>query len=66
MEMTMISDDFDPLAYVTAACPSVGLKLSPARLAEIAEAFALVVRVGRPALEMEVPAEAEPAPVFSA
>jgi hypothetical protein len=59
-------DHFDPLAYVTAAAPTVGLQLSPERLATLAEAFALVVRVGAPALNMDVPDDAEPAPVFVA
>ena len=56
--------DSDPLAYVTAAAPLVGLHLSPARLAEVAAAFALVQRFAAPALEYDLPAEAEPAPVF--
>jgi hypothetical protein len=60
------TEGFDPLAYVTAVAPAVGLSLPPARLAELAEAFALVVRVGSPALSLAVPAEAEPAPVFVA
>jgi hypothetical protein len=55
---------FDALAYVTAACPAVGLDLPPERLAELAAAFSLVVRVGGPALNFEVDAAAEPAPVF--
>ncbi len=59
-------DSFDPLAYVTATCPAVGLALPPARLAELAEAFALVVRVGLPALQFEVDPAEEPAPVFVA
>jgi len=55
---------FDALAYVTAACPAVGLELPPARLEELAAAFTLVMRVGMPALMFEVDAAAEPAPVF--
>lgn len=55
---------FDALAYVTAACPAVGLELPPERLAELAEAFSLVVRVGTPALGFQVDAAFEPAPVF--
>lgn len=62
----MFDENLDPLAYVTAVCPAVGFHLSPERLAELADAFALVVRVGMPALKMDVPAEAEPAPVFVA
>lgn len=65
--MPMIdADHFDPLAYVTAMAPAVGFQLSAERLAELAVAFALVMRVGAPALELDVPAEAEPAPVFVA
>ena len=59
-------DTFDALAYVTAACPAMGLSLPPDRLAELAEAFALVVRVGAPALSLDVPADVEPAPIFVA
>jgi hypothetical protein len=55
---------FDALAYVTAACPAVGLELPPERLAELAEAFSLVVRVATPALNFVVDEAAEPAPVF--
>jgi hypothetical protein len=63
--MAMIDQDrFDALAYVTAACPAVGLNLPPERLAELAEAFSLVLKVGMPALQAEVAAHAEPAPVF--
>jgi hypothetical protein len=62
----MITDDFDPLAYVTAVAPAMGLQFSPERLADLAAAFALVVRVGTPALLHQVPADAEPAPVFVA
>lgn len=57
---------FDPLAYVTAVCPAMGFDLSPERLAELAEAFALVVRVATPALTCKVDIHAEPAPVFVA
>lgn len=58
--------NFDALAYVTAVAPSVGLNLPAARLAELAEAFTLVMAVGAPALAMDVLADAEPAPVFVA
>jgi hypothetical protein len=58
-------DEFDPLAHVIAAAPAVGLKFTPERAAEIAAAFALVLRVGAPALEYEVPEGTEPAPVFA-
>jgi glycine cleavage system regulatory protein len=60
------TETFDPLAYVTAAAPAVGLRLTEAHLAELAEAFALVVRIGGPAFAMAVPADVEPAPVFVA
>ena len=59
-------DRFDALAYVTAVAPAIGFDLPPDRLAELAEAFALVVRVGMPALAQAVPGDAEPAPVFVA
>ncbi len=55
---------FDALAYVTAACPAVGLNLPQARLAELAEAFALVIRVATPALNFAIDDHAVPAPVF--
>ncbi len=58
--------NFNALAYVTATAPSVGIDLPPARLAEIAEAFSLVMTVGAPALSMNVAPKAEPAPVFVA
>ena len=57
---------FDPLAYVTAVAPAVGFDLSPTRLREVAEAFAIVLLVAAPALAMDVPVEIEPAPVFRA
>jgi hypothetical protein len=59
-------ENFDPLAYVTAVAPAIGFSFAPARLAELAEAFALVVRVATPALLVNVPADVEPAPVFVA
>ncbi len=58
--------NFNALAYVTAVAPSVGIDLPPARLAELAEAFTLVMTVAAPALSMDVLPEAEPAPVFVA
>jgi len=63
--MPMIDlERFDALAYVTAACPVVGLQLPPERLVELAAAFTLVMRVGAPALSFVVDDAAEPAPVF--
>ncbi len=59
-------EEIDPLGYVTAAAPLIGLKLSQDRLKEVAEAFALVIRMAKPALDAVVPADAEPAPVFRA
>jgi len=56
----------DSLDYVRAAAPLVGLTLSPERLASVAEAFALVIRMAQPALEVELPADTQPAPVFRA
>ncbi len=55
---------FDPAAYVAAAAPAVGLKLSPERQARVAEALALVVKVGAAALTRPVPESAEPAAMF--
>ena len=57
-------DSFDALAFVTAASPAVGITLSAARIAEVAEAFALVVRVAAPALSFNLAVDDEPAPVF--
>jgi len=59
-------ETIDPLRYVTATAPLVGLKLSDERLKEVAEAFALVIRMAKPALDAELPKDAEPAPVFCA
>ena len=39
----MIAEDFDPLAFVTATAPALGMRFTPERLAELAEAFALVM-----------------------
>jgi hypothetical protein len=59
-------DSIDPLAYVTATAPLIGLRLSAERHQQLAEAFALVMRVAKPALDTPVPTEIEPAPVFEA
>jgi len=56
---------FDPAAYVAAAAPAVGLRLSPERARAVSEALALVARVAAPALTRAVPPQAEPAPVFT-
>jgi hypothetical protein len=56
---------FDPDAYVAAAAPAMGLRFSPERAKAVSDALALVVRVAAPALTRSVPAEAEPAPVFT-
>ncbi len=56
--------DSDPLAYVTAAAPLLGLHLCPKRLAELAAAFAQVQRFAAPALLFEPPPETPPAAVF--
>jgi hypothetical protein len=58
------TNDLDIPAYVAASLPAVGLRLDPARLAAVTAAFALVVRVGAPALTCEVSPAIEPAPVF--
>ena len=50
----MIDDErFDAVAYVTAAAPAIGLALRPDRIEQVAAAFALVVRIGAPALPFE-------------
>jgi 1-carboxybiuret hydrolase subunit AtzG-like protein len=56
---------FDARAYVAAAAPLVGLALTPERIEQVAAALALIVRIGAPALAVNVPAEVEPAPVFT-
>ncbi len=61
----MTDDAFDPLAYVTALAPALGLTLDPERAAAVAAAFALVRRIAAPALERELPDEVEAAPVFT-
>jgi hypothetical protein len=58
-------DRFDPAAYVAATAPVMGLVLDAERTASIAAALALVARIGAPALACAVPAETEPAPVFT-
>jgi hypothetical protein len=55
---------FDPVAYVTAAAPAMGLSFTPERVQIVAEALALVVRIGAPALSYKLPPDSEPAPVF--
>ncbi len=59
-------DKIDPLQYVTAAAPLIGLTLSEKRLQQVAEAFALVIRMAKPALDAPVAGNSEPAPVFRA
>jgi hypothetical protein len=58
-------EHFDAVAYVTAAAPLIGLALTPERIEQVAAAFALVVRIGAPALAYTLPPEAEPAPAFT-
>ena len=58
-------EKFDAVAYVTAAAPLMGLALTPDRVEQVAAAFALVLRIGAPALAFTLPPEAEPAPVFT-
>jgi len=57
-------DSFDPFAYVSATAPLVGLTLDADQIKQVADAFALVIKVARPALDAEIPVDAEPAPVF--
>ena len=57
-------EQFDMLAYVTAAAPLAGFALSPEGLAALADAFTLVMQVARPALVAPVAPDSEPAPVF--
>ena len=49
---------------VTAAAPAMGLSFTPERVQIVAEALALVVRIGAPALSYKLPPYSEPAPVF--
>ncbi|MCO6418155.1 DUF4089 domain-containing protein [Siccirubricoccus sp. KC 17139] len=58
------TERFDPAAHVAAAAPAVGLALDATRQARVAAALALVVRIAGPALAVDLPVEAEPAPVF--
>ncbi len=57
-------ENFNPAAHVAAAAPLVGLRLSPQRQAQVAEALALVARLAAPALAVPLAPEDEPAPVF--
>jgi hypothetical protein len=59
-------ENFDTRAYVAAAAPLIGLHLSDERLDQVAEAFALVIRIAKPALDAAVPDDSQPAPVFVA
>ncbi len=65
-KMMIDYETIDPLRYVTATAPLIGLKLSGDRLNQVAEAFALVIRMAKPALDVELPEDTEPAPVFCA
>ncbi|NCY24308.1 MAG: DUF4089 domain-containing protein [Alphaproteobacteria bacterium] len=56
--------NFDPDAYVAAVAPAVGLQLSAERQARVAEALALVVKLGGAALTRPLPETAEPAAMF--
>jgi hypothetical protein len=56
--------NFDPGAYVAAVAPAVGLQLSAERQLRVAEALALVVKLGAAALSRPVPESAEPAAMF--
>jgi hypothetical protein len=56
---------FDAHAYVTAVAPAVGLRLDAGQKDAVAEALALVARIGAPALALSLAADLEPAPVFA-
>jgi hypothetical protein len=58
------SEDFDPVAYVAAAAPAVGLRLDAAQQERVAAALALVIRTAAPALAVPLAPEDEPAPVY--
>jgi hypothetical protein len=55
---------FDADAYVRAMLPALGFELPPERIEAVTQAFMLMVRFASPALERDVPAETEPAPVY--
>lgn len=57
-------EKFDAVRYLEETAPLAGLALTPEEVEKVAAAFALVVRFGAPALACELPADAEPAPVF--
>jgi hypothetical protein len=57
-------EHFDARAHVAAVAPSVGLRLSPERIEKVAFQLALAARIGAAALNVQVPEEVEPAPVF--
>ena len=58
-------DQFDAARYVREVAPLMDLALTPEQEARIAAALALVVRIAAPALAVELPSDAEPAPVFT-
>jgi hypothetical protein len=57
---------FDAHAYVAACAPAVGLTLDDARRQAVAEALALVARIGAPALAVALDPDDEFAPIFTA
>jgi hypothetical protein len=58
-------DQFDAVRYVNETAPLLRLTLTAEQVEQVAAAFALVVRIGAPALAFELPPDAEPAPVFT-
>lgn len=57
-------DEFDPAAYVAAACRAVGLALTPEEQRAVAAELAQVAAFARPALDRALPPDTLPAPVF--
>ena len=58
-------DRFDAVRYVQETALLMDLALAPEQVERVAAALALVVRFGAPALAVELPPDAEPAPVFT-
>jgi hypothetical protein len=58
-------DRLDAVRYVQETAPLVDLALTPEQVERVAAALAVAVRIGAPALAVELPPETEPAPVFT-
>jgi len=54
----------NPLEFVKTVAPLVGLELTEEREQAVAEAFAMVVRLGAPALDCKLDGDVQQAPVF--